>query len=41
MLVQMTGYVEYCTGGVIKLFDEEADEVVEFGCPYWDAGFEK
>ena len=34
-------YVEYCYGGVIKMFDEEAKEVVEFECPYYDAGWEK
>jgi hypothetical protein len=33
-------YVEWCYGGFIKVVDEETNMVVEFECPYWDAGFE-
>jgi len=33
-------YVEWCYGGVVKVTDEETGELVEFECPYWDAGFE-
>jgi hypothetical protein len=33
-------YVEWCSGGVIKVQDETG-ETVEFVCPYWDAGWEK
>jgi hypothetical protein len=34
-------YVEWCLGGVIKVTGDEANEVVEFDCPYWNAGWER
>jgi len=32
-------YVEVCLGG--KLRFEDGEEVYEFSCPYWWAGFQK
>ena len=34
-------FVEWCCGGVVRERDKETGEVVEFECPYWDAGWEK